>query len=440
MITSKTTNEATIPIMSERENAGLTKKASMRVFDALLVLIFLAMLLSPACCAILRHIATDLPDFITNERNVKLAGGMDASDIRSCATIEKALDGSFQAALGKGIGNYVPAKASMLLLDAAVQRSAIELSNGLFDWDCYPTHYGSGYGYIRDYEALRYIPSDMDSILEEETKTLFRELNAVADAHPDIDFVVYVVDALGISQTNPMYELTSSDKATLDDFVQAAKEMGFSDNIELMHDEYSSQTEYYENFFKTDHHWNMDGTYVAYSRIIDALDIPDKAQLSGKNDLGGIEVFGPVARAGRCYVTEHVSDYSNLVDGLEVLSADGLRELISMNSSWMFWNPDTIIDFYTQRYTLSLGQEAIICGPGEGTTLIISDSFGESLRYLLAYSSEQTINRDDLSNGDDSIGIDDLIDEYRPDRIILVGGAENLASLPNRLPNYLVID
>ena len=41
------------------------------------------------------------------------------------------------------MGNCIPMKATALLANAALQRSAIETSNALFGWECYPAFYGS---------------------------------------------------------------------------------------------------------------------------------------------------------------------------------------------------------------------------------------------------------------------------------------------------------
>ncbi len=41
------------------------------------------------------------------------------------------------------MGNCIPMKAMALLANAALQRSAIEASNALFGWECYPAFYGS---------------------------------------------------------------------------------------------------------------------------------------------------------------------------------------------------------------------------------------------------------------------------------------------------------
>lgn len=104
-----------------------------------------------------------LPSWLTVEDATYLSGGVKSPNVAGELSMEGFASGALQQAIEDGVGNYVPAKAAALLVNAELQYKAICASNVLFGWDCLPTFYGSslvatstgGVGCLRSRERRR---------------------------------------------------------------------------------------------------------------------------------------------------------------------------------------------------------------------------------------------------------------------------------------------
>lgn len=414
--------------------------APIRVQNFAIICVFSFLLASPALSYLLQTSMTDLPAFVTNEDYSKLSGGTTPTDLNAHFNLDGFLGEDMQSSLESKIEDYIPFRANIVFGFAISQQNAIKLSNCLFNWACYPTFYGSDMAYLVDYDAVRIIPPPhcTSTAIKNGTRSYFTEMTAVAERYPSKTFVVYAVDALEVSQTNPVSRLMSSNIASLDDFIDTANDAISAENLVLLHDEYASTEDYYEHFFKTDHHWNIKGAFNAYAKIAYSLNMDiDSELMSNLEYLHDLRVLGSAARSARMYLTETVFDSPMVIEGLKSLSDEGAYNPIAWKDNWIYWDQDTIIDFYSARYTHTIGSDAVIRGNESKSILLLSDSFGESLRFLLAHSSRQIVNREDISRSHLSENIDSLIQRYDPDSIVVVAHPLNLSQFVSNNPRYL---
>lgn len=129
--------------------------------------------------------------------------------------------------------------------------------------------------------------------------------------------------------------------------------MNLPSNLVLLYDDYLGSDDYYESYFKTDHHWNLEGTYHAYLKLIESLDMEKRFELGEKIPLESLQVLGSNSRDARMYLTESVREYPGFDHELEVLKEDGTYAAASSYApNLIHFNKDTIIDFYTSAYSV----------------------------------------------------------------------------------------
>lgn len=110
----------------------------MRPRNILFASVLCMLLCGPALIGLAPWSGVALPSWLTADDAAYLSGGIVEADPAAYASLEGFSSGEFQIAAEDAVGNCIPMKAMALLANAALQRSAIEASNALFGWECYP--------------------------------------------------------------------------------------------------------------------------------------------------------------------------------------------------------------------------------------------------------------------------------------------------------------
>ena len=172
-------------------------------------------------------------------------------------TFDSILGGGFQSNFESFLSDAVPARDSILLANAALQRKAIELSNGFFRFPAYPTFYGSEFVYIPSDDTITCFHDSHGSDYSRYLPAFVEAVNSFAKEHPNQRIVVFNAEVTWLSENDPLYPLTSE---PLDnDFVSKNLFDKLDPSvvgIDLRLDDSSS---FNEDFFRTDHHWNIFG-------------------------------------------------------------------------------------------------------------------------------------------------------------------------------------
>ena len=115
----------------------------MKLRNILFAGVLCLLLCGPALIGLASWGGVALPSWFTADDAAYLSGGVVEADPAAYASLEGFSSGEFQIAAEDAVGNCIPMKATALLANAALQRSAIETSNALFGWECYPAFYCS---------------------------------------------------------------------------------------------------------------------------------------------------------------------------------------------------------------------------------------------------------------------------------------------------------
>ena len=180
-------------------------------------------------------------------------------------------DGTFQDSFEQYIADLVPLRDDVLLANAAVQRASICLANLVCGFSCVPTFYGSDIVWCPEWDCL----TQTNTIVTDDTVQSYREMaegyDEVVDSHPDIDFTWCQFDTSRNSSVRVDAEL----EANVCDYDFTAENFidYLPDDIECVSVTHDDTAELVDDFFASDHHWNINGAINAYEACAEALGI-----------------------------------------------------------------------------------------------------------------------------------------------------------------------
>ena len=185
------------------------------------------------------------------------------------------------------------------------------------------------------------------------------------------------------------YELTKLKDNNLNSYVDIFKDK-LSSKIKVANMDITSLEQYKNYFYKTDHHWNMNGALAGYYDIMDIL---------GKAPVDNLEVvnkrerkfYGSMAKSvlnDKTYDyildVDKKLDYDVLVNGKQASEVFKPRQ-IRLDRDYLYY------DYYVQYFN---GQYGEICydyhKDKEENLLILSDSYAWQIDYLIASSFNKT--------------------------------------------------
>ena len=225
------------------------------------------------------------------------------------------LNGNYQKKLESGLSDHVPFRDGAIVANAAVQRGCIAAANVPFGFDAYPTFFDSEVLFVPSHSALTYLPYKTTDDRIDSIRAFGERAARAASRYPGTRFVFVVVQAYYDQTVNPALDLVSD--ACAGDVALAALEegLGNADNVVVSTVDYESQDAFYQDFFRTDHHWNYRGSMRAYNSFAGALGLEPYVS-PGDVPLEDYLFMGATSRRGLDLVSEEVSyvddDFSEL--------------------------------------------------------------------------------------------------------------------------------
>lgn len=233
-----------------------------RTFDKLFVAIVAAALFMPlgyrVCDAVVPGV--DMPEKSDlEERNYQQKPELSAEAVKS---------GELQSDMEQMISDSVPKRRGVLMTNAAVQRAFIEVANSPFGFEVYPTFYGSHYLYDPSLGAVMQMPKTLDEVAADDEKWIARA-SGIISAHDNIRWAFYLTERTEYSSVSPAQDLMNN-TADYEHYETLLKDK-LPEGCTFISDAYDSTEEYYQNYFRTDHHWQIEGGLRAYRKICDTF-------------------------------------------------------------------------------------------------------------------------------------------------------------------------
>lgn len=224
------------------------------------------------------------------------------------------------------------------------------------------------------YLENQYSKDELDKRLDMQV-AMFNKL-----ANLDIDMYLYFPTR---------YELTKLKDNNLNSYVDIFKDK-LSSKIKVANMDITSLEQYKNYFYKTDHHWNMNGALAGYYDIMDILGkVPvDNLEVVNKRER---KFYGSMAKSvlnNKTYDyildVDKKLDYDVLVNGKQASEVFKPRQ-IRLDRDYLYY------DYYVQYFN---GQYGEICydyhKDKEENLLILSDSYAWQIDYLIASSFNKT--------------------------------------------------
>ena len=355
------------------------------------------------------------------------------------------VDGEMQGLFDRYLADGVPARNQVLLLNATLQRQCIATAAKAFDFDVYPTFYGSDINVVQSMGMLATTAEKTPNAQSSDLNALVNTLNDAAAKHPDVNFSCRFVLQVRQSEMNPTYGLRSGDLVD-SDWVKANIVDRLSPKLNAAVDGIGSEEELRTMWFSTDAHWTLKRALVTYDSIADQLGLNPAPKKGYKKVIS--KWYGSGARVGlyegfSSELYDIPTDFSHLryyTIKDDVLSQDersdpGKREKTLSKASHQMKQGN---DF--QGYSSYYGPfNGLIVNEGANngrTCLLIGDSLTHCLKRYIASNYAKTYSILP-GNSTTHMALEDVIEAYSPDDVIYITQSLKYQSIASASPEFI---
>ena len=179
----------------------------------------------------------------------------------------KVLNGQFQDEFESYVNELPPMRDSLLLVDSASQRATISAAASFFGYDVYPTYFDSDFVYNETNDTIYPRPKAEDAILTDQLLKASVAINELVASRSSHNYYFALVPKNQPLAFKPLSDLNSSTiDYTYSNFLDS-----LDADIRKVDLSVSSLEDYNNKYFRTDHHWNIDGGYDAYAKIANEM-------------------------------------------------------------------------------------------------------------------------------------------------------------------------
>ncbi len=225
-----------------------------------------------------------------------------------------------------------------------------------------------------------YTPYTLESV-SEQFKAKADNYNSIFKAYPEIDFYTYYIE----KDTDINFE--NSEKINADDYLFSLLNLPNSQKRSFEIENFQKFSDY---FYKTDHHWNHKGSYLAYRDIVDLLQGEGDLIEKGKEVLISKEFMGSkAATSGSNIVTEPFYAYEFDFPAFQSISGATEGNYGSQETSILASPVDSIS--YGDFYGSDDGEIIFNTGKTDrDNILVIGESYDNAILKLLATHFNKT--------------------------------------------------
>ena len=338
-------------------------------------------------------------------------------------------NGSLQNQLNEAIADQFPLRINMTEFAYNVENALITSAYSLFTDNALPASTHTTILVSRDRSRLFIPPTNFNDSKKLDINFRIQNYIEISKNNPDINLYVFNVETLRYSKFNPVANLyiKADNGSSLAYFLENKPDTLRFNNLEI-----SSYQEFENNFFRTDHHWNIHGALKAYRMIYEMLarnykDISPMLETGRIQTLDGVNFLGSYARESLSpispepfeYLDIQLPEYSTFVNGK--LETYGARDqYLSGNFSK---------EKYFSHYEGFYGSwKKLIIYEFDNTSdrnlLLISSSHARMNQMLIASHYKKTYVLDLRRQDAKAISIKKLVSDYQIDDVLFMGQPE----------------
>ena len=299
------------------------------------------------------------------------------------------MSGDFQSQSEQFLSDSVPKRDRVALTHAKLEFFVITLANCVFQYEALPTYFDSDHVVDLSEKCVYETPYQEDG-QEELARNAARMTGVLAEENPSINWSLALVDRSSTMVNSPLQKLMS--KRTNYEYYReiiqsetAASKVCFIDLSDLTEGESTR-----ENYFYTDHHWQIQGALEAYNRIMLSFE-KEPIEFGSVFTAYKGPFFGSLDRRG---LTEEFHDevYDISYDhGDYVVRVNGVQKDMSFLCKGYlgttYKKPTRFANvyadyFHTDYALIEIDNENV----SEGALLIVGDSFTNNMERFFAES------------------------------------------------------
>ncbi len=428
------------------KHAEIHTKPFLTISNCLIIILIVVFLIKPLGLFIAKTVGVNfdfesgiMPDTFIMEDRTRTRPPM--------PSLETIRDGKFQATMEKAVADLTPKRDNVLQINAALQRFFIESANGIFRFKTYHTYFESSRIYIPEHNALMIAPQKNNEPLISGTIAFCEGLKKLAKDLPEKRFIVCIRGGYYCTAVNPALDLISNPLLPEKWANTYREQLKDQENILFYTDvgQYDSLDEYFKYYYRTDHHWNMEGVNQSLETIYKELGeepydpvplepVPDYEWGGTLNKTGLYPLFETVEKpAGDLFTNYKFKDLS------------GKKDLGNINHN-LFYDANPLRKRY-KFYGLYFddGENNRIVNPNSSTEKIalqVANSYGALSRFALAGHYREVVPFWHIMGVSGTRGLNEktrlreLIKKHKADDIYFVATPINTSKLAVNFPHY----
>lgn len=326
-------------------------------------------------------------------------------------TMSSFLDKTFQDQYENALADQIPLSSEMKRIE-----KTIELLAKFTFFKLNPNTFHNIGGLLYKDEYFVYFPREFSNVQEQLDRKI-QNLNEVKEKLPNVDISLYYIE----KDTDIHFE--TGEKLGAYEYIADKVNQQFHTKKFAI----NNFDEFKQYFYKTDHHWNAQGSYKAYQEIVEWMGLGEpivpkeevclQATMSGSKvaGIGGNFLF----QEQLCAYPFDFKEHDIYVNGQKVESYGNYRQYFENKVT-----EGSYADFYGDDYGLlsfDYHQDE------KENLLIIGESYDNAINELLASHFNRTYNID-LRNYEREMGkafdLYAFVEEHQIDRILLIGNID----------------
>ncbi len=333
---------------------------------------------------------------------------------------------SFQLAFSEGVRDQFPLRIEQIQFNRGFERMLISAAYFFVKDQAIPADLESNYLITRDQstflkEAEVFAYADQKNI-----DFRIRDYQEFIENYPEINLYVYSIQTAEFSDWHPHSKLIpdADSGRSLQYFLNKKPAQ-----LEFMSFDLKDFSDYQKYFFSTDHHWNIHGALKGYREIYKMLsekymDISPLVEITTVKPMEGVDLLGSIARLtlypiepDRFETAEYeLPPYKTYRDGEEIF--------IGRKNAYEKGNfPDRKYENHYRQY-YGWNREIVVYkfeNNSDRNLLMITSSHAICIQDLIASHYKEAVVADHRAKYFLEHSIDELIDQYDIDDIIILG-------------------
>ncbi len=334
------------------------------------------------------------------------------------------LDQSFQKAVNDAAMDQFPYRIKLISTAGALQRAQIHTAYMIFKDPAIPASLDTDYLIMRDEPVFIQYPVPFSYVSRSTIDKRVQNYRELIKSYPDKNFFIFYLERMAFAPYNPAVDFfpEADSGASFNYFIDSKPENLIVSSLRL-----ESYPDHKENYFRTDHHWNIRGAWQGYSIIYDMLaehfpDISPKLELQEFQVIEGAAFCGSYTRRTRVPCTPepfevalvNLPQYTTFIDGKEQLYGHRDQYLEGEYEQREFTY------HYAEFYGHVIDRvDYHFINDSQRNLLILGNSYSQAVQAFIASHYRNTYVIDFRENTNFSIG--EFLAGQKVDDILIVG-------------------